>query len=166
MFNVFIRPWKEPLNHVITALPEAIHSGFDNGDVEYAFYAAVHYCNYLFYSGAPLDTVRKIQEPYLPAIVKAQYDFHADFLRINQQVVVNLLGETEEPQILQGLVLDGKTCLSDWLQNNIVFLVLCFYEAQTRLAYLFEDKLGAVEAGEKGWRLSTRCDGNPVCLRA
>lgn len=84
MFNVFIRPWKEHISHVIAALPEAIQSGFDNGDVEYAFYAAVHYCNYLFYSGSPLDTVFQAQESYLPSLIKAQYEFHEGFLRINQ----------------------------------------------------------------------------------
>ncbi|MDJ0707698.1 MAG: AAA family ATPase, partial [Leptolyngbyaceae cyanobacterium MO_188.B28] len=152
MFNVFIRPWKERLANSVDALPEAIQTGFDNGDVEYAFYAAVHYCNYLFYSGRPLKQVRQAQDCYLPAIVKAQYDFHAGFLQINQQVVANLLGETDEPQFLQGVFLDGQTCLSQWLENNLVFLALCFYEAQTRLAYLFEDNIKAVEAGEHGWR--------------
>ncbi|QLE39604.1 GAF domain-containing protein [Nostoc sp. C052] len=152
MFNVFIRPWKEHLQNAIADLPEAIQSGFDNGDVEYAFYAAVHYCNYIFYRGIPLEAVQQAQQCYLPVIIKAQYEFHEGFLRINQQVVANLLGETEEPQYLQGSILDGETSLSQWLQNNLVFLVLCFYEAQTRLAYLFEDYMAAVEAGEKGWQ--------------
>ena len=152
MFNVFIRPWQEPLHNTITDLPKAIQSGFDYGDIEYAFYAAVHYCHYLFYSGSPLDEVRQAQEQYLPVIVKAQYKFHEDFLRINQQVVANLLGETEQPQYLQGEQLNGKSCLSQWLENNLVFLVLCFYEAQTRLAYLFGDYLTAVEVGKKGWQ--------------
>ncbi|NEO56647.1 MAG: AAA family ATPase [Okeania sp. SIO3B5] len=152
MFNVFIRPWKEPLKNAVAALPEAIQSGFDNGDVEYAFYGIVHYCNYLFYSGNPLEQVLQAQERYLPRIIKAKYEFHEGFLRINQQVVVNLLRETDEPQYLQGLVLNGKKCLSQWLENNIVFLVLCFYEAQTRLAYLFEDYIEAIQAGEKGWQ--------------
>ncbi|MEO1378032.1 MAG: GAF domain-containing protein, partial [Cyanobacteria bacterium J06635_10] len=152
MFNVFIRPWKEHVKNAIAYLPQAIQSGFENGDIEYAFYAAVHYCNYFFYSGSPLSKVRQAQERYLPEIVKAQYGFHEDFLRINQQVVVNLLGETDKPQYLQGSVLNGEDCLSQWLQNNIVFLVLCFYEAQTRLAYLFGDNIGAIEAGEKAWQ--------------
>ncbi|MDY6804703.1 MAG: AAA family ATPase [Cyanobacteriota bacterium] len=152
MFNVFIRPWKEPLNRAIADLPAAIQSGFDNGDVEYAFYAAVHYCNYLFYGGHPLESVLEAQKLYLPVIVKAQYEFHEGFLRINQQVVINLLGETDEPQYLHGLVLDGESCLSQWLENNIVFLILCFYEAKMRLAYLFEDNMGALVAGDRGWQ--------------
>ncbi|NEQ45800.1 MAG: AAA family ATPase [Leptolyngbya sp. SIOISBB] len=159
MFNVFIRPWKEPLINAIKALPEAIQGGLDNGDVEYAFYAAVHYCSYLFYGGQPLDTVRETQERYLPAILKAQYAFHADFLRINQQVVANLLGEVESPQYLQGSILDGERCLAQWQQNNIVFLVLCFYEAQTRLAYLLNDVETAIAAGEEGWQYRQAATG-------
>ena len=152
MFNVFIRPWKEPLKQANLALPEAIQSGFENGDIEYAFYAAVHYCNYQFYSGIPLDEVRKTQECYLPEIIKAQYQFHENFLRINQQAISNLMGETDEPQFLQGSFLDGEAFLSQCLENKIVFLVLCFYESQTRISYLFDDFLAAVEAGEKGWQ--------------
>ncbi|MBP0001140.1 MAG: GAF domain-containing protein, partial [Cyanobacteria bacterium SID2] len=159
MFNVFVRPWKEPLRNAVEVLPAAIQGGFDNGDVEYAFYAAVHYCNYLFYSGSSLDSVYQAQERYLPSIVKAQYEFHEGFLRINQQAVANLLGETYKPQDLQGSILDGEKCLSRWLENNIVFLVLCFYEAQTRLAYLFEDNVRAVEAAENGWQYRQAATG-------
>ncbi len=152
MFNVFVRPWKEHLQNTIVALPEAIQSGFDNGDIEYAFYAAVHYCSYLLYRGVPLDEVRKYQQKYLPVIIQAKYEFHEGFLRINQQVVANLVGETEQPQFLNGSILDGASFLSQCLDNNILFLVLCFYEAQTRLSYLFGDYIGAKEAGEKGWQ--------------
>ncbi|MGD1913593.1 MAG: AAA family ATPase [Rivularia sp. (in: cyanobacteria)] len=152
MFNVFIRPWKEHVKNATADLPEAIQSGFENGDVEYAFYAAVHYCNYFFYSGSALDKVCEVQQRYLPEIIKAQYGFHEGFLRINQQVVLNLLGEADKPQSLQGSVFNREDYLSQWLENNIVFLVLCFYEAQTRLAYLFEDNIKALEAGEKGWQ--------------
>ncbi|MEB3340929.1 AAA family ATPase [Okeania sp.] len=152
MFNVFVRPWKDRLQNAVADLPQAIQGGFDHGDVEYAFYAAVHYCNYLFYSGSPLDNVHQAQERYLPVIVKAKYEFHEGFLRINQQAVSNLLGETEEPQFLQGTILDGEKFLSQCLENKIMFLVLCFYEAQTRLAYLFEDYVGALNAGEQGWQ--------------
>ena len=152
LFNAFIRPWKEPIQNSLAAFPEAIQGGLDNGDIEYAFYNAVHYCNYLFYSGASLEEVYRAQKTYLPLIIKANYDFHEGFLRINQQVVANLRGETDSPQFLQGSNLDGETYLAKWLDNNIVFLVLCFYEAQTRLAYLFENYTEALAAGEKGWQ--------------
>ena len=152
MFNVFVRPWKKHLKEAIADLPTAIQCGFDCGDVEYAFYGAVHYCNYLFYGGIPLEEVSEAQERYLPIIIKAKYEFHEGFLRINQQVVANLLGKTNEPQYLQGSVLDGKNSVSQWLASNIVFLVLCFYEAQTRIAYLFGDPIGALKAGECGWQ--------------
>ncbi|MFK8184014.1 MAG: hypothetical protein AB8B99_11620 [Phormidesmis sp.] len=152
MVNVFIRPWQDPLNHIVTVLPSAIQSGFEEGDVEYALYAAVHYCNYQFYNGSSLATVLSEQERYLPLIMEAKYEFHEGFLRINQQVVENLINESDRPAVLQGDVMDGERCLSQWIENNIVFLVLCFYEAQTRLAYIFEDYAGALEAGEKGWQ--------------
>ncbi|MGD1809714.1 trifunctional serine/threonine-protein kinase/ATP-binding protein/sensor histidine kinase [Dapis sp. BLCC M126] len=152
MFNVFIRPWKEHLSASIAALPEVIQTGFDNGDLEYAFYGVVAYCNYLFYGGNFLETVCQTQERYLPEIVKAKSEFNEGFLRIYAQVVVNLLGKTDDPQSLQGSILDEQKCLPQWQASNIVFLVFCFYEAQTRLAYLFGNIPKALSAAEYGWQ--------------
>ncbi|NEO87128.1 MAG: AAA family ATPase [Spirulina sp. SIO3F2] len=152
MFNVFIRPWKEHIGQATADLPAAIQAGFDNGDVEYAFYAAVHYCNYLFYQGVSLETVGQRQQRHLLSITRAHYDFHAGFLRINQQVVTNLRTAPECPEQLNGEILNGPESLAFWQENSIVFLVLCFYEAQTRLAYLCGDIAGAVAAGAQGWQ--------------
>ena len=152
MFNVFIRPWREPLKNTHQSLPEAIQGGFENGDIEYAFYAAVHYCNYLFYGGHPLEKVTEQQTYYSQLIKEAKYDFHESFLTINQQVIANLRGEGKHPEKLHGAILNGDHSLSFWLENNILFLVICFYEAQTRLAYLFEDYGKAVNAAEEGFK--------------
>ncbi|MBE9115727.1 AAA family ATPase, partial [Lusitaniella coriacea LEGE 07157] len=160
LFNAFIRPWKEPLKNSAIGFLTAIETGLENGDLEYAFYSAVHHGNYLFYSGELLETVFQSQNRYLPIIVKAKYDFHENFIRINKQVIANLIGKNERPHLLQGQVLDGEKCLSEWLQNDLVFLVLCFYEAQTRLAYLFEDSTLAIEAGNQGWQYREGAKGS------
>ena len=159
MFNVFIRPWKEPLRNATKDLPTAIQGGFDNGDIEYALYAAVHHCNYLFYAGEQLDVVQQKQASYSLAIDQANYTFHADFLKINQQTVANLFSETTAPNLLQGDFFDQETYLQQWQESNIVFLLLCFYEAQTRLAYLFEDYPTAIAAGEKGGKYQQAASG-------
>ncbi|NEQ98302.1 MAG: AAA family ATPase [Cyanothece sp. SIO2G6] len=159
MFNVFIRPWKEPLKNAIADLPNAIQGGFENGDIEYALYATVHYCNYLFYSGDFLPTVSQTQAHHLTVITKTKYGFHEGFLRINQQVVANLLGETLEPQVLQGQVFSQDLYLPQWEQHHLFFLLLCFYTAQTRLAYLFEEYQAACLAGERGTQYQQAAQG-------
>jgi len=159
MFNVFIRPWQEPLRNAIADLPDAIECGFENGDVEYALYATVHYCNYSFYAGKSLSMLCRSQASHLQTIIKSKYDFHEGFLRINQQAVANLLGKESAPQILQGSLFDREKYLTQWQTNNIIFLLLCFYEAQTRLAYLFEDYESAILAGERGYQYRQAAKG-------
>ncbi|WP_293108784.1 ATP-binding sensor histidine kinase [Moorena sp. SIOASIH] len=150
MFNVFVRPWKEHIRETNTSLIAAIQSGFDNGDIEYAFYGAVHYCNYHFFAGTNLEYVQQIQGKYFEAIAKAKFDFHESFIRIGQQTVANLLGEVANPRYLVGDYLDESTILPNWIDHNIVFLVLCAYGAKTMLLYLFKEYTEAVEAGAIG----------------
>ncbi|NEO89831.1 MAG: AAA family ATPase [Moorea sp. SIO3G5] len=150
MFNVFVRPWKEHIRETNTSLIAAIQSGFDNGDIEYAFYGAVHYCNYHFFAGTNLEYVQRIQGKYFEAIAKAKFDFHESFIRIGQQTVANLLGEVANPRYLVGDYLDESTILPNWIDHNIVFLVLCAYGAKTMLLYLFKEYTEAVEAGARG----------------
>ncbi|AOY82692.1 trifunctional serine/threonine-protein kinase/ATP-binding protein/sensor histidine kinase [Moorena producens JHB] len=150
MFDVFVRPWKEHIRETDTSLIAAIQSGFDNGDIEYAFYAAVHYCNYHFFAGNNLDSVQRIQGKYFEAIAKAKFEFHESFIRIGQQTVANLLGQVANPRYLVGDYIDESTILPNWIENNIVFLVLCAYGAKTMLLYLFKEYTEAVEAGAIG----------------
>ncbi|WP_364418750.1 ATP-binding sensor histidine kinase [Moorena sp. SIO3H5] len=150
MFNVFVRPWKEHIRETNTSLIAAIQSGFENGDIEYAFYGAVHYCNYHFFAGNNLDSVQQIQDKYFEAIAIAKFDFHESFIRIGQQTVANLLGQVANPRYLVGDYIDESTILPNWIENNIVFLVLCAYGAKTMLLYLFKEYTEAVEAGAIG----------------
>ncbi len=150
MFNVFVRPWKEHIRETNTSLIAAIQSGFENGDIEYAFYSAVHYCNYHFFAGNNLESVQQIQGKYFEAIAIAKFDFHESFIRIAQQTVANLLGQVANPRYLVGDYLDECIVLPNFIKHNIVFLVFCTYGAKTMLLYLFKEYTEAVEAGAIG----------------
>ncbi|MDJ1184677.1 AAA family ATPase [Roseofilum casamattae] len=149
MLNVFIRPWKEPLRNAVHDLIRAIASGFETGDLEFAFYAATHRSNYFYFSGGLLEDIRKLHEQYFPAIVKAKYEFQKSFFLMYQQLIANLMGENEVPQVLEGNIFDRPSYLQEWEESN-VHLAFCFYEAQTRLFYWFEDYARALEVGEQG----------------
>ncbi|MDJ1184678.1 AAA family ATPase [Roseofilum sp. BLCC_M143] len=151
LFNLFIRPWKEHLKNAVDDYPKVVQSGFDNGDFEYACYSSTHLCNYMFYIGAPLEKVIEAHQRYLPPVAKAQYYYQENAIRIYQQVVANLVEEHDRPQYLQGKYLDSQTKLPIWIEKNIALLVFSFYEAQTRLFYLFDDRIAALESGKLGW---------------
>ncbi|MDJ1180435.1 AAA family ATPase [Roseofilum sp. BLCC_M91] len=151
MFNMFIRPWKEPLKNAVDDFIEVIKSGFETGDLEFAFYGALGRSNYFYFTGGFLQEVRKLHEQYCPAIVKAKYDFHQSFFILYRQIIANLLGETEYPEVLEGPIFDRQSYLQEWEKNNS-HLAYCFYQAQSRLFYYFEDYHRALEVGEKGWK--------------
>ena len=151
MLNVFIRPWKEPLRNAVSDFIKVIKSGFETGDLEFGFYAATHRSNYLYFSGGFLEDIRKLHEQYFPEIVKAKYEFHKSFFLMYRQILANLLGENDVPDVLEGEIFDRQSYLEEWEESNI-HLAFCFYEAQTRLFYWFEDYERALEVGEKGWK--------------
>lgn len=150
MLNIFIRHWKEPLKNAVDDFIEVIKSGFETGDLEFAFYGAIGRCNYFYFTGGCLQEVRKLYEQYFPAVVKAKYEFHQSFFLLYRQIISNLLGENEHPELLEGPIFDRQSYLQEWEKNNS-HLAFCFYQAQTRLFYYFEDYLRALEVGEKAW---------------
>ena len=65
-----IRPWKKDLRESILPLIETQQSGLETGDLEYASYATMYYCFYMFLMGEPLDVVEKKHSQYLNLLLK------------------------------------------------------------------------------------------------
>lgn len=150
LFNGFVRYWKDPVTETIAPLGESVQSGIETGDLEYAFYNAVHHGNHLFFIGEPLESVDRKQAQYIEMMEKHQLELQSAWNKIWRQRVLNLLGQSDDPCILAGECFNESEQLPVLLEKNIVFLLFCIYTCKVMLMYLFKQYSGAVEAAQLG----------------
>ncbi|MBD2494247.1 ATP-binding sensor histidine kinase [Nostoc sp. FACHB-280] len=144
LFNVFIRPWKEPLIGTIEALVKASQVGFEMGDIEYASYATAHSCTYRFLAGETLTDLQQNQKIALEVLQPIQQVHSLVNAQIWQQLVANLLEDSTEPKQLSGEHFDEHELLPVYCAGNDRSLPFTAYLAKSILSYLFADDSAAV----------------------
>ncbi|MEM9090038.1 MAG: AAA family ATPase [Cyanobacteria bacterium P01_F01_bin.53] len=135
---------------------DGIQSGLETGDLEFASYNAAEYSQYLFLSGAPLETVRATCEQKLLLIKHLKQDFHVQYLAPWLQGTLNLLGKaspgenpvTESVTTLEGEIYSEQAFLPAAVEENQLTLVFVAYFLKSFLSYLFGDYKQALAYGE------------------
>ena len=149
LFNVYVRHWKEDAQDCIAPLQAVYRLGIETGDLEYTYYGAIHYCAYLFCTGAPLELIRRKQTEYLETMERSRLPFHSQLARIWSQAVVNLCDGTGDPSRLKGELFDESKFLANWIEENNALLVFATLHNRMTLQYLFGDYAGAVASGRQ-----------------
>ncbi|MBW4490088.1 MAG: AAA family ATPase [Trichocoleus desertorum ATA4-8-CV12] len=144
MFNVFVRHWQEPVRNTIEPLREGVQSALETGDLEYGCYNAVSYCTYQIFIGEPLAVVREQQTKYIALVQGLKQEYQTYFLRINSQLVLNLMGEAEDPNCLVGTSFNEVEMLPALVASKNFTLLFCVYLAKAILFYLLGDYEQAV----------------------
>lgn len=139
LVNAGAKHWKEPARQTLPALLSAIQMGLDNGDVEYACYAAMFYGIYSFLTGCDLETVSERYRHYVELMQKFNQNFQFHYTKLWQQVALNLQGATEQPSRLSGDSFDEDTLLPLFLKQNNFSALFSAYFAKAWLCYLFKD---------------------------
>ncbi|GAB4558418.1 MAG: AAA family ATPase [Haliangiales bacterium] len=139
VLGVFVVPWTQPYATVIDTLRRSVQLGLQHGDLEYAFYAAVHASVARMYASEPLDAVIRAQRADVEAMASYRMAFHIDLANIWLQAGDNLLGEARDPARLDGAFVDEDSDLPRWHELGVVALLMCFYSAKVMVAYTFGD---------------------------
>jgi PAS domain S-box-containing protein len=147
LFNAYVRHWKEPLRESISRLHEVFQRGMETGDREYASLGAIHHCNYLLFSGAPLEAVRRKQQEYLETIERWRLPFQSQLMRIWLQTTANLCAVNGDPARLTGEFFNETKYLPEWIEANDVLHLFSALSSRMMLQYLFGDYAAAVTTG-------------------
>ncbi|XZN95799.1 MAG: AAA family ATPase [Microcoleus sp.] len=139
VFNAFIRPWKEPIRETITPLLEAIQSGQETGDYEYAGYSAVHSCEHLLSMGELLEVVDIKQLSYIGLSLKLKQEVAIKFSQIWHQLTLNLRGLAQNQLQLIGSSFDEAAMVPYFKASGYGALLFVFAVAKLILLYLFKD---------------------------
>ncbi|WP_341530170.1 serine/threonine-protein kinase PknK [Nostoc sp. UHCC 0302] len=136
---------KNHLIDTITVLQEAYSSGIENGDFEYASYAAMIKCLNLYFSGLELTELEREMDLWCHAIAQLEQENNLGQNQMHRQVVLNLLGEVENPCRLVGVVYNEEESLPLYLAVNGKTALHFLYLHKLILCYLFEEFTEAVK---------------------
>ncbi|MDZ7963605.1 MAG: AAA family ATPase [Nostoc sp. DedSLP03] len=141
-----ISVWKTHLRESLKPLQDCYQLGVDQGDLEFAGYAAMHFCGYSFAVGQPLPELQLHLTNYAQAVKQIKHSSGIHFIEICGQTVLNLIQEVPDPGILSGQVYDEATRLPQMQQTNFHGGLFYFYLNKLFLCYLFDNANQAMSA--------------------
>lgn len=138
-FNLRIRHWQEPLKNSFQSLLDILQISLDTVDIENTSYAAMAYCDRLFWSGGNLKFVADAQLHYIKLLHQYQSEPpQRNSIEIWHQVVYNLMVVAVDQYRLEKLDL-----LS--LKNHDIYSINSIYLAKAIICYFFNNYSAAWE---------------------
>ncbi|MEM9216702.1 MAG: AAA family ATPase [Cyanobacteria bacterium P01_F01_bin.150] len=148
LFYAFIRNWKERVRDRLEYLARNVQIGLETGELEFACYSAINYCDNLCLIGECLGTVRKKQEYYIQLTHSLQQEFPYFAASIWGQFVDNLLGQAADPQLLIGQRFNEQEQLVQLETNQSFTALFFFHTVKTILHFLFDDYDSVLRAAD------------------
>ena len=152
--SINITHWKRPLKETIEPLWQAIQSGLEVGDCEFACYAAHYYCSHLLFSGSDLNNVRESQLKYIALIDKYRQKHQLILAKILAQLVENLTDKSNLTQVLNGSFIKETETLLELKQNNNLLAIFSLFYTKCFAYYLYKDYRQALESARIGTEYS------------
>ncbi|MDJ0518449.1 MAG: serine/threonine protein kinase, partial [Trichodesmium sp. MO_231.B1] len=126
-------------NHVRQTLPylrEAYKIGLETGDLEYAAYSILHCCSYSYLAGISLDELEPDIANSSNSLKQLKQENNYYYNQIYHQAVLNLLGDTENPELLSGSAFNEKKFIPFYENINDNYALFQIYFNKLILSYL------------------------------
>ncbi|HEY9710709.1 MAG TPA: serine/threonine-protein kinase PknK, partial [Oculatellaceae cyanobacterium] len=143
--NYFIKHWKAHLRETLTPLRDAYSIGLETGDLEYAAYSACVYSYHSYVTGNELATVEREMAMYSHTLSQLGQETAFYYNQLNRQVVLNLMGHSEDTCRLIGESYDEIKMFPLHLEANAQNICHSLYFYKLVLCYLFQDYQQALE---------------------
>ncbi len=131
-----IKHWKEPSAEVLKSAKEVYQSSINTGNLEYASIVAQLHSYMAFFVGQPLESLEKDITSYSQTIASFKQEMVHSWNELHRQVVLNLLGHSNDPCLLMGKAFDEKT-VPLFKQRGDSMALAFFYTYKCMLNYLF-----------------------------
>ncbi|KAF3883842.1 MULTISPECIES: ATP-binding sensor histidine kinase [Nostocales] len=145
MFHSNIRQWKEHFQASLIPLQEAFHIGLETGDLEFACYSAMTYCDFSFHTDSELETVLYKQTQYLEITQNLKQEYQQIHIQISRQFLLNLSDRAIDKLRLVGDSCNETEMLPIWTKYEVGFILFIVYLYKLILTYFFEAYGDAVE---------------------
>jgi PAS domain S-box-containing protein len=162
--SCYITHWKK---HVLETLGSALkgyYSGLETGDLEFAGYGVYCHGKHAFFAGRPLPEVESEMVRYGEAIKKLKQETPARYNDIFHQAVLNLLGKSADPTILEGDAYKETTMVPRHQKANDRLAIMFVHFSKLVLCYLFENYAQAIENANLAESEISRAAGGPLAV--
>ncbi|MEM1169597.1 MAG: AAA family ATPase [Cyanobacteria bacterium P01_H01_bin.35] len=139
LFHAFIRNWKELARERLECLANNVLIGLETGDIEFACYSAIDYCDNLLLIGESLDTIHQKQSYYIDLAKNLQQSVQHAALSSWGQMVDNLMGMTVNPTQLIGQWFNESVDIPKLKEIGAGGSLFCVHVTKMILNYLFGD---------------------------
>jgi PAS domain S-box-containing protein len=142
----FVHHWWRPARECIEPLYESFQPAIDSGNLKYSISLQDLAAEVSLFVGTKLEQVRSLQSEALRRLGFLKNVEYTQRLRMWSQVAVNLMGESDPPQEINGDLFDQEEArqLIDGGQNFQYMFYL--YTARAFLTFLFRDPQQALAA--------------------
>ncbi|MEO0534693.1 MAG: AAA family ATPase [Cyanobacteria bacterium P01_A01_bin.123] len=145
----FINHWKYPLEVGARELLGAYQVALENGDTEFATFNVYLHCYQSYCSGQSLTTLESDLRTYTQAVDQLNQVAISNLMRLYHQVVLNLMGHSDDPLYLQGERYDEAQALPQAQETNHRTTLFDIYFQKLVLNCLFGCYRQAVANGEQ-----------------
>ncbi|AFY84976.1 trifunctional serine/threonine-protein kinase/ATP-binding protein/sensor histidine kinase [Oscillatoria acuminata] len=149
MVEGLINPWRVHLKDTLIPLQEAERRGIENGDLEWASYAAKNRCQNLYFIGQELTEVEQEMAVLSHSLNQWQQMNVVQWNKIYRQAVLNLLGRSENPCQLVGEAYNRQETLPLMIIANDRNGLHDYFVNQLMLCYWFENYAEALVNAEE-----------------
>ena len=133
----FINIWKQPTSETLAPLRQTYQLCLESGNLEYAGYSAMTLGLNSFLTGLPLEEVEQLLADYGEAMGQLRQEHLAVQFQLWQQMVLGLLGRSQDPRQLVGSVYDETLRLPQHQAVNNRTTLAYFHICKLMLAYWF-----------------------------
>ncbi|KOP25401.1 serine/threonine protein kinase [Hapalosiphon sp. MRB220] len=144
-FYALVSIWQNHANETLMHFLRYYSAGLETGDLEFAAYSLMYYCNYSYLIGKDLTELEHEISIYSNAISQIKQERIYHWSAIYQQSVLNMLGAMENPCRLIGEAYNEEKMLRLHLETNDTVGLLYLYFNKLYLCYLFQDFPQALE---------------------
>ncbi len=148
MVYPFVKPWKHHIQKSLAPLLDGYHTGLEMGTLEYAAYCAYNYCSLSFFLGKDLSILEPEIKIYSQALARLKQEVAHNYLRVFYQSVLNLLGESECPWKIQGVIYDEQMMLPLHQKANDLYAIGTLYINKLILCCLFNQWEQAIKVAD------------------
>lgn len=156
LFNGFIMHWKQHARKALKPLMKAYRQGLETGDFEFACLAAHVRCYISCHVGRELGGLEREMASFSDVFARFNQEKALSDNARYRQLVLNLIGRSENPCLLIGEAYDERVMLPLHIKNNDRTAIFGVYFHKMVLCFLFHRR---AEASENAANAKLYADG-------
>lgn len=151
--------FKFHINESVKAHKDFSNLGIEIGNFEFGALNAMMYCAKAYFSGMKLESLDADMALYSSSLISLKQLPSLDNIKLYHQIVLNLLGQSEDPCILTGKIIDEENYIKSIKDRNLKTHICDMYLNKAILYYIFYDFDNAVKCSQKVYEYIDAVEG-------